>query len=243
MMGVSKWRRVLVGALAGALPAVICGVGVGIARQDGIHPYGHDLDPMANIILYLITPMGCIWVVGGALLALNGRLRVLIGALAGALPGAIGSPLVFVLQGGCAYWVLHCFGDVLLLVVAFASMTIGVSLGAFVGWIFTHRGDMRRLVDMRRLGEEHGIREVVRGAWMRLQENGVTKCALCGTAPGLIIAMLLFLWGGVNLLSQPYASFYGESVIFFAVMMLSIATSFGQLGALEGWFRARRKIG
>ncbi len=239
MIATSKVRRIAVGhamlgALIGAMPAAICGIGVAVARQNGVHPYGHDLAPVANFLLYLVAPMGFVWAWGGVLLALNRRFRVLVWALFGALPGSVGSPLVFVFQGGCTYWIMNCFGDVFLLVIAFASMALGVSLGGFAGWSITHRNDMRCLVEQYRIGE------VVRGAWIRLRENGVTKHVFCGTAPATAIATLLILLGVYALSNQPYASFYGESVIFFAILMLAIAALGGQIGALVGWLRANQ---
>ena len=225
----------LLGALIGALPVAICGIGIAVARQNGIHPYGYDLVPVADFLPYLIAPMGFVWAFGGMLLALNRRFHVLVCALFGALPGAVGSPLVFVLQGGCTYWIMNCFGDVFLLVIAFASIALGVSLGGFAGWIITHQNDTRRL------GTEHGAGEVVRGAWTRLRENGVTRHVFCGTAPATAVATLLVLFGVASLLNQPYASFYGESVIFFAILVFSVAALGGQVGALVGWFQTIRE--
>lgn len=234
-MKFSSRTTALAGAIIGALPAAICGIGVAVVRQNSLHPYGYDMAPLANFLLYLVAPMGFVWALGGALLALNRRLLVLTWALIGALPGAVGAPLVFVLQGGCTYWIMNCFGDVFLLVIAFASMALGVSVGGFAGWIITHRNDARRL------GKEHDMRNVAQGAWMRLRENGITRHVFCGMAPATAVATLLLLWGVAAIVNQPYASFYGESVIFFAILMFSVAALGGQVGVLIGWLRTSRK--
>ena len=84
MAAISKLQGISVGnalqgGLIGALPAAICGIGIAVVRQNRIQPYGYDLEPVANFLLYLAALMEGVWAFGGALLALNQRFLVLVG--------------------------------------------------------------------------------------------------------------------------------------------------------------------
>ena len=215
-------HRVLVGGVAGALPALIWIAGVIVtwladnACWSGAFTGAYGF---ASYALYIAVPSAVVWTISGAALALDGRKKLLGGGLAGAL---IGASILFAGFFGmslrdCQYW---DYLDILLLYCALLAMLIAAPFGAALGWYLSHKPAISR----------HNFRTFC--------NRNILKGVCCGAVPGSV----LLAWSTVAFVSLSIDYFGMASYAFlYMLLSLSLVALGGQAGALAAWLRYRRK--
>ena len=179
-----------------------------------------DLYENLGFIYYAAIALTAVHMLGAALFLMNGQPRFVGAGLLGALLGEISIFIALspVFNKHCHYWLMGCSGDVAALFGGLLLMVSGGAVGVLAWFLVAHSEETSQR------NTALGFAEIVKQRWNKLWAVGIAKGALIGTAPGLFFATLLFAWGLFVMLSEPYASFYGETVFSCAMFLLSVAS-------------------